>query len=75
MSANSVFVNTKLFDYVNNFSNNYPNVYIYIYTAKVKQMVQIVPVKHEAKEKKLKTRKTNRFEDDSNSDKSSDNIK
>ena len=75
MSANSMFVNTKLFDYVNNFSNNYPNVHIYIYAAKVKQMVQVAPVKHEAKEKKLKTRKTNRFEDDSNSDKSSDNIK
>ena len=54
MSANSVFVNTKLFDYVNNFSNNYPNVYIYIHAAKVKQMVQVVPVKHEAKERNLK---------------------
>ena len=31
MSANSVFVNTKLFDYVNNFSNNYPKcLHLYI---------------------------------------------
>ena len=38
-------------------------------------MLQVVPVKNEAKEKKPKTRQTNRLDDDSNRDKSSDDIK
>ena len=38
-------------------------------------MLQVVPVKNEVNEKKPKTRQTNRLDDDSNSDKSSYNIK
>ena len=42
--------------------------------SQVNDMLQVVPVKNEAKEKKPKTKQTNRLANDSNNDTSSDNI-